>query len=102
MSSPIAVGQRAPPETVRANGLSWNATVPVPLDTLQVTNGVAASDALFRAKNRFKRLDLSVNDGPPIVVELPDQMAPFNIKLPESKEVVLTIRFTIRRGLSWD
>jgi hypothetical protein len=70
--------------------------VPVLLDTLQVTNGLAASDALFRANNRIKRLDISVNDGPPIVVQLPDQMAPFNIKLPESKEVVRTIRLTIR------
>jgi hypothetical protein len=87
-------------EGVPGNGegewLELNATVPVRLDTLQITNGLATSDALFRANNRIKKLDLSVNGGAPVAVQLPDQMDPFDIKLPESKEVVRTIRLTIR------
>jgi hypothetical protein len=57
---------------------------------------LAASDALFRANNRIKKLNLSVNGEEPVAVELPDQMEPFDIKLPKSKEVVRTIRLTIR------
>ena len=87
-------------EGVAGNGegewLELNAKVPVLLDRLQITNGLAASEALFRANNRIKKLDLSVNGGEPVAVELPDQMKPFDIKLPESKDVVRTIRLTIR------
>jgi hypothetical protein len=67
------------------------------LDTLQITNGLATSDSLFRANNRIKKIDLSVNGGDPVTVQLPDQMDPFNIKLPESTDVVRTIRLTIRQ-----
>jgi hypothetical protein len=87
-------------EGVAGNGegewLEINAKVPVLLDTVQITNGLAVSDALFRANNRIKKLDLSVNGGDPITVQLPDQMDPFSIKLPETKEVVRSIRLTIR------
>jgi hypothetical protein len=87
-------------EGVIGNGegewLELNATVPVLLDSLEITNGLAASDALFRANNRIKKIDLSVNGAEPVAVQLPDQMDPFHIKLPESKEVVRTIRLTIR------
>jgi hypothetical protein len=87
-------------EGVTGNGegewLELNATVPVLLDTLQITNGLATSDALFRANNRIKKIDLSVNGADPVTVQLPDQMDPFSIKLPESKDVVRTIRLTIR------
>ena len=87
-------------EGVTGNGegewLELNATVPVLLDTLEITNGLATSDALFRANNRIKKIDLSVNGAEPVTVELPDQMDPFDIKLPESKDVVRTIRLTIR------
>ena len=87
-------------EGVTGNGegewLELNATVPVLLDTLEITNGLAASDTLFRANNRIKKIDLSVNGAEPVAVQLPDQMDPFNIKLPESKDVVRTIRLTIR------
>jgi hypothetical protein len=87
-------------EGVAGNGegewLELNATVPVLLDTLQITNGLATSDALFRANNRIKKLDLSVNGRTPVAVQLPDQMDPFDIKLPASKEVVRSIRLTIR------
>jgi Domain of unknown function (DUF4424) len=72
------------------------ATVPVLLDTVEITNGLTASQSLFRANNRIKKLDLSVNGGEPQSVELPDQMDPFDIKLPDSKEPVRTIRLTIR------
>jgi hypothetical protein len=87
-------------EGVTGNGegewLELNATVPVLLDTLEITNGLATSDALFRANNRIKKIDLSVNGAEPVAVQLPDQMDPFKIKLPESKDVVRTIRLTIR------
>jgi hypothetical protein len=72
------------------------ATVPVLLDTLEITNGLTASQSLFRANSRIKKLDLSINGGDPQSVELPDQMDPFDIKLPDSKEPVRTIRLTIR------
>ena len=87
-------------EGVAGNGegewLELNATVPVLLDTLEITNGLAASETLFRANNRIKKLDLSVNGAPPVSVQLPDQMDPFEIKLPESKDLVRTVRLTIR------
>jgi Domain of unknown function (DUF4424) len=87
-------------EGVAGNGegewLELKPAVPVLLDRLQITNGLAASEALFRANNRIKKLDLSVNGGEPVTVELPDQMKPFDIKLPESKDVVRTMRLTIR------
>ena len=87
-------------EGVTGNGegewLELNATVPVLLDTLEITNGLATSDALFRANNRIKKFDLSVNGAESVTVQLPDQMDPFDIKLPESKDVVRTIRLTIR------
>jgi hypothetical protein len=76
--------------------LELNATVPVLLDTLEITNGLATSEALFRANNRIKKLDLSINGAQPVTVQLPDQMDPFNIKLPDSKELVHSIRLTIR------
>jgi hypothetical protein len=57
---------------------------------------LATSDALFRANNRIKKIDLSVNGAEPVTVELPDQLDPFDIKLPESNDVVRTIRLTIR------
>src|ERR1700678_578915 len=87
-------------EGVTGNGegewLELSATVPVLLDSLEITNGLAASDALFRANNRIKKIDLSVNGAEPVAVQLPDQMDPFKIKLPESKDVIRTIRLTIR------
>jgi len=87
-------------EGVAGNGegewLEISAKVPVLLDTLQITNGLTVSDALFRANNRIKKLDLSVNGGAPVTVQLPDQMDPFDIKLPETKAVVRTIRLTVR------
>jgi hypothetical protein len=70
--------------------------VPVLLDTLEITNGFAASEALFRANNRIKKLDLSINGSGPVSVQLPDQMDPFDIKLPETENVIRTIRLTIR------
>ena len=87
-------------EGVVGNGVGeWleiSAKVPVLLDTLQITNGLAVSDRLFEANNRIKKLDLSVNGGAPVTVQLPDQMDPFDIKLPETKEVVRNVRLTIR------
>lgn len=70
--------------------------VPVLLDTLQITNGLTASEAQFRANNRVKRFDVSVNGAQAVTLELPDQMDPFDFKLPESETVVRTIRLTIR------
>jgi hypothetical protein len=58
--------------------------------------------AIGRANNRIKRLNLSGNDGPPIAIQLPDQMAPFNIKLPESKKTIRIIRLTIREVYPWN
>ena len=87
-------------EGVAGNGegewLELSVAVPVLLDTLQITNGLVASDKLFHANNRIKKLDLSVNSGESVAVELPDQMKPFDIKLPESRDVLRTIRLTIR------
>lgn len=87
-------------EGVAGNGegewLELNANVPVMLDTLEITNGLAASEALFRANNRIKKLDLTINGASPISVQLPDQIDPFDIKLPPSQDVIRTIRLTIR------
>jgi hypothetical protein len=87
-------------EGVPGNGegewLEIAATVPVRLDTFQITNGLVTSEALFRANNRIKKLDLSVNGGEPTTVQLADQMDPFDIKLPDSDQPVRTIRLTIR------
>ena len=87
-------------EGVAGNGegewLEIAASVPVLLDTVQITNGLVASESLFRANNRIKKLDLSVNGGQPVPVQLPDRMDPFDIKLADTKQVVRTIRLTIR------
>jgi hypothetical protein len=87
-------------EGVPGNGegewLEIGASVPVRLDTLQITNGLVASESRFRANSRVKKLDLSVNGGEPITVQLPDQMDPFDVKLPDSQQVVRKIRLTIR------
>ncbi len=87
-------------EGVPGNGegqwLEIAASVPVKLDTLQISNGLVASDSLFRANNRIKKLDLSVNGGESMSVQLPDQMSPFDIKLPDSTQTIRTIRLTIR------
>jgi hypothetical protein len=87
-------------EGVAGNGegqwIEIAATVPVLLDTFEITNGLTASESLFRSNNRIKKLDLSVNNGEPQAVELPDQMDPFDIKLADSPDPVRTIRLTIR------
>ena len=87
-------------EGVAGNGegewLQLDANVPVVLDTLEITNGLAVSEALFRANNRIKKLDLTINGAEPISVQLPDQIDPFAIKLPPSQDAVRTIRLTIR------
>ena len=61
-----------------------------------ITNGLVASESLFRANNRIKKLDLSVNGGEPSSVQLPDPMSPFDIKLADSGQPVRTVRLTIR------
>jgi hypothetical protein len=87
-------------EGVPGNGegqwLEIAASVSTRLDTLQITNGLVASESLFRANNRIKKLDLSVNGGEPTSVQLPDQMSPFDVKLADSGQPVRTIRLTIR------
>ena len=69
---------------------------PVLLDSVEIVNGLTASDTLFAANNRVKDAELTVNGNETVAIQLPDRMTPTAIALPEKVGPLKSIRITIR------
>jgi hypothetical protein len=69
---------------------------PVLLDSVEIVNGLTASDTLFAANNRVKDAELTVNGNDTLAIQLPDRMTPTAIALPEKVGPIKSIRITIR------
>ncbi|RBP47332.1 hypothetical protein DES53_101129 [Roseimicrobium gellanilyticum] len=82
-------------------GESITLTLPTPAKVRRagIVNGLADSGELYFANSRVAKLDVSVNGGKPVRVELPDEMLSserFYFDLPDTKgEAVKSVKLTI-------
>jgi hypothetical protein len=73
-------------------------TKPAKVSRVEIVNGYAKSRELYSANNRVMQLKVSINDGKPFDIEIPDEYLAdehFSFALPKSSALVKTIKLEI-------